>query len=54
MLAQEVRNRVAKSWVPDPAVRRVRGVLDLDPVFAATGAIGAIEALRDNVAGDTE
>jgi hypothetical protein len=34
--------------VPHPAVRRVRSVLDLYPMFAPAGAIGMIEALRDN------
>jgi hypothetical protein len=37
----------------------MRGILDLNPMLAPTGAIGAIETLRDNaleahVAGDTE
>jgi hypothetical protein len=37
----------------------VRGVLDLDPMFASAGAIAMIEALRDNalkahIAGDAE
>jgi hypothetical protein len=45
--------------IPHPAVRRVRGVLDLDPMFAATGAVRAVQVLRDNalevhVAGDLE
>jgi hypothetical protein len=45
--------------VPDPAVRRVRAVLDLDPVSTSAGAIGAIEVLRYNafkthIAGDME
>jgi hypothetical protein len=34
--------------VPRPAVRRMRGVLDLNPVFASAGDIGAIEVFRDN------
>jgi hypothetical protein len=45
--------------IPDPAVRRARGVLDLYPVGAPAGAIGPIEPLRNNpleshVAGDPE
>jgi hypothetical protein len=34
--------------MPDPAVRRVRRFLDVEPVGAFAGAIGAVDALRDN------
>jgi hypothetical protein len=45
--------------VPDPAVRRMRAVLHLNPMPAFSGTIGTIEALRDNafephIAGDAE
>jgi hypothetical protein len=38
----------ANERIPDPAVGRMRGVLDLDPVAALAGGIGAVEPLRDN------
>jgi hypothetical protein len=42
-----------------PAVRQMRGILDLDPMSTSAGAISAVEVLRDNflkahVAGDAK
>jgi hypothetical protein len=36
----------ANESIPHPPGRRVRSALDLDPVFASAGAVGAVEALR--------
>ena len=51
--------RRLKQLVPDPEVRRMFAVLDLEPVIAPAGAIAMIEPLRNNalevhVAGDLE
>jgi hypothetical protein len=44
----KVVTELGSEQIHDSAVRRVRGILYLDPVFALSGIIGAVKPLRDN------